>query len=251
MRSRRGAAIAIAVAVLLGVGAVLAAASSKSSDEVANVGVPAVYPVAPIVQGATACQAPIGITEDVNRVRFNVGTFGHTGPALTVIVRDDASKQQLGSGTVQPGWVDNGSAQNVDVGTVPSEHRVAVCVRNEGPVTAYVYGDFYNGRFGNGPLGVTPTNTTNVATVDNHVLQEGDMEFALLRSSSSSLLARIPDLFDRAVAFRPPIVGAWTFWLLAALLLVGAPLALWKALVRAGAAEGSPDDRRYPDSSRP
>jgi hypothetical protein len=245
---RRRAAIAFAVVLLLGVAAVLARAKSNVGDEVVNVGVKPVYPVAPIGEGATACQQPLGVTESFDRVRFNVGTFGKVGPPLTVIVRDERTREELGHAQVRAGWVDNGTAQVVDVGTIETGRRVAVCVRNDGPVRAYLYGDFYNGRYGTGPLGVTPTNSTNFATVDDQELA-GDISLALL-SKPHSLLARVPALFSHAGTFRPPIVGAWTFWLLAVLVLVGAPLALWAALTRAGDAERAPDPRRYPDSPR-
>ena len=241
MPSRRTALVAMAV--------VLVAAASKSSDEVESVGVKPVYPVAPIAHGATACQQPLGVTEGFSRVRFNVGTFGKPGPALAVTVRDEATLEQLGSGHVSAGWVDDGSAKDVQVGSIPTGRRVAVCVQNEGQVRAYVYGDFYNGRYGTGPLGVTPTNSTNYATVDGQEMS-GDMAIALLRSSPRSLLARVPAMFVHAGSFRPPLVGAWTYWLLAALILLAAPLALWSALVRAAGSEEAPDDRRYPDSSR-
>lgn len=237
------------VALVLAVGGVLVAAASKSSEQVASVGVLPVYPVAPIVQGATACQRPIGITESFDRVRFNVGTFGRSGPPLLVRVLDQESEEELGSGQVRPDWVDDGSAQDVNVGTVPSGHRVAVCITNQGPVRAYVYGDYYNGAYGTGPLGVTPTNTTNSADID-HVGLLGDMSLALLSSSSRSLLERVPAIFEHSAAFRPPIAGTWITWLLAALILVGAPIALWAALVRAGRMGRSEDERRYPDSSR-
>jgi hypothetical protein len=249
MRSRRTALVALVALLVLGVAGVLISAASKSSDEVQSVGVLPVYPVAPIGLGATACQEPFGITESFDRVRFNVGTFGHAGPPLSVIVRDEDSDEELGHGQVQAGWVDNGTAQVVDVGSISTGHRVSVCVRNEGRVRAYVYGDYYNGAYGTGPLGVTPTNSTNFATVDDHELT-GDISLALLRSSPRSLLARVPALFSHAGTFKPPVVGAWTFWLLAVLILVGAPLGLWAALSRAGDAERAPEARRYPDSPR-
>jgi hypothetical protein len=250
MPSRRAALAGIAVVLALVVGVEAVKAGGTSTEEVLSVGVQPVYPVAPIVPGATACQRPLGVTESFDRVRFNVGTFGKPGPALLVSVVDQDSKQTLGWGRVVPGWVDNGTAKDVKVGTIRPGHLVAVCVRNEGSVRAYVYGDFYNGRFGTGPLGVTPTNTTNSADVDD-VPMAGDESIALLRTNPPSLLARVPALFRHAAAFRPPFVGAWTFWLLAALALVGAPFALWAAVTRVADAEQPAEDGRYPDSPRP
>jgi hypothetical protein len=250
MRNRRTTPIALAVTILLGVGGVVAAAASRSTDQVASVGVVPIYPVAPIGQGATTCQRPIGVTETFDRVRFNVGTFGHIGPPLVVRVVDEKTGDELGRGEVRAGWVDDGTAQNVQVGTVEGDHRVEVCFRNEGTVRAYVYGDYYNGAYGTGPYGVTPTNTANSAVIDGEPI-EGDLSLALLSDEPRPLLARVPAIFEHASAFAPPILGPWTYWLLAALILCAAPIVLWKALARAAAAERSQDDRRYPDSSRP
>jgi hypothetical protein len=232
MRSRRGAAVGIAVAVVLGVGGALAGAAGSRTEEVLTVGVLPVYPLAPLVPGATACQAPLGITESFDRVHFNVGTFGRPGPPLVVSVVDQGSKRELGWGRVAPGWVDNGTAQDVNVGAVEPGRQVAVCVRNEGSVRAYVYGDYYNGKFGTGPAGVTPTNSTNSASVDDIPIT-GDISIKLLSSGPRSLLARVPALFRHAAVFRPALVGAWTFWLLGLLILVAAPVALWRAAVSA------------------
>jgi hypothetical protein len=240
----------IAAVVVIGLAALLIAAAGDTTKRVAGVGVSPVYPVAPVPAGSEACQQPFGITEEFDHVRFNIGTFGKPGPALTVSVNDERTGVQLGWGRVTPGWVDNGSAQDVNVGTIPSGGRVSVCIRNEGPVKAFVYGDYYHGAFGKGPLGVTPTNSTNEGLVDGQVL-EGDMAVELHRSSPRSILARLPVVFQHAAAFRPPIVGPWTFWLLAVLVLVGAPLALWAALSRAADATQAPEGPRYPDSPRP
>jgi hypothetical protein len=249
-RPRRTAAFVIAGLVAAGLVAVLIAGASLKSDAVASVGVPPTYPVAPILPGARACQSPMGVTESFDRVHFNVGTFGRPGPPLTVSILDEASNDEIGWGTVQPGWVDDGSAKDVSVGTIEPGVQVGVCIRNDGSIPAYVYGDFYHGVFGKGPLGVTPTNSTNSANVDGDPL-EGDMAIDLRSGQSRSLLERLPAVLDHAGAYKPPFVGAWTFWLLAVLVLVGAPLALWAALSRAADATQAPEGPRYPDSPRP
>ena len=66
-------------------------------------------------------------------------------------------------------------------------------------------------------------------------------------SEEHSRLSWIPAMFRHAAAFKPPFVGAWTFWLLALLLIVGAPLALWAALRSATRSEES----SLPSSRRP
>jgi hypothetical protein len=231
MPSRRllGPGIGIAVVVLLVVVGELVFAAGKSTDLVQGTYVNPVVPVAPLKPGAAVCQKPIGITESFDRVRFNAGTFGKPGPPLSVSVTDQDAGVELASGQVRPGWVDNGTARDVKVGTVKPGPLVSVCIHNEGRVSTYVYGDYYHGAFGKGPLGVTPTNSTSVAYL-NGVPLEGDLALWLRSTKPHTELSWIPALFRHAAAFKPPFVGAWTFWLLALLLVVGAPLALWAAL---------------------
>ena len=52
-----------------------------------------------------------------------------------------------------------------------------------------------------------------------------------------SALSRLPAAFRHAAPFKLGDIGAWTFWLLAAALLLGAPLLLGRALLRADAAD--------------
>jgi hypothetical protein len=188
-----------------------------------------VSPVAPVKPGATVCQQPFGISETFDRVRFNAGTFGKPGTPLVVSVSDAHSGAELGSAQINAGWVDNGTPRDVRVGPIRPGPAVAICIRNRGKVPTYVYGDYYHGAFGKGPLGVTPTNSTSVAYLDGVAL-EGDLALWLRSTKPHTELSWIPALFRHAAAFKPPFVGAWTFWLLALLLAVGAPLALWAAL---------------------
>jgi hypothetical protein len=247
MPRRAATALVIAVLVLAGVIAMLIAGAGESSRTVISEGVSPVYPVVPIPVGSVACQTPFGPTESFDSIHFNVGAFGKPGPGLAVSVVDEGSGAELGWAHVRPGWVDNGSAKDLDVGRIAPGSEIGICIRNEGPVRAYVYGDYYHGAFGKGPLGVTPTNSTNAAEVDGMPL-EGDMALQLRTDKPRSVLSRAPALFDHLGTFKPPFVGPWTFWLLAVLVLVGAPLALWAALSRAGDGDGSPASRRYPDS---
>jgi hypothetical protein len=232
MRRGRAVAAVIALVVAAVVAAELVAAAGNSTKTVLDVGVLPIYPIAPMKPGATACQQPLGITESFDRVRVNVGTFGKPGPPLLISVLDQDTKTELGSARVEPGWVDDGTAQNVNVGTIKPDRLVAICIRNEGRVTAYVYGNIYGGDMGQGPLGVAPTNSSNYLVVDQVPLR-GDMSITLSSSRERSLLSRIPTVLRHAGAFKPPWVDAWTFWLLGLLIVLAAPFALWKAAVSA------------------
>jgi hypothetical protein len=108
-----------------------------------------------------------------------------------------------------------------------------VCVHNEGRTPTYLYGDFYHGKGVKGPLGVTPTNSTSAADADGAPL-EGDIALSLYSAHKHTALSWIPAILRHAASFKLPFVGAWTFWLLGLLLLLGAPAALWAALRAAG-----------------
>ena len=235
MPSRRTAiasAIAMAAMVLAVVLVLVVTGAGKRTDLVFDTAVNGIYPVAPVKPGSTLCQYPFGATDSFDRVRFSAGTLGRPGPRLAVHVRDHFTGAERGQGLQPAGWVDDGTPRTIDVGRVKPGGQVDVCVRNEGRVTTYLYGDFYHGEFGKGPLGVTPTNSTNSAYVDGTMV-EGDVAMSLLRSDERSALARIPSTLRHAAAFKPPFVAAWLYWVLGALILFGAPVALWRALASA------------------
>jgi hypothetical protein len=255
MPSRRAAvasAIGMAVMVLAGVLALAVTGAGKRTDLVFDTAVNAIYPVAPVKPGSTLCQYPFGATDTFDRVRFSAGTFGRPGPPLAVSVLDHFTGAELGRGEQPAGWVDNGTPRTVDVGSVKPGIQVDVCVRNEGRVTTYIYGDYYHGEFGKGPLGVTPTNSTNSAYVDGTMI-EADTAMSLLSSKEHSALSWIPSILRHAATFKATFVGAWLYWVLGVLILVGAPLALWAALASAsrGAGEPGPQDPSLPSTRRP
>lgn len=241
----RQGAIALGATVAVGLSGLTIAWGSRETSEVQTLGVLPVLPVAPIAAGQEACQTPIGLAEDLRRVRFNVGTNGKPGTALEVTVREPSTGRALGSGRVQPGWIDDGTAQNVPVGFVPKDRFVSVCIRNRGPVRAFVFGDIYKGRIGTGPIGVRPTVTTSYATIDGEQIS-GDLSMSFVAAKPRSLLSLVPAMFSRASLFRPGFVGAWTYWVMLVAAVGLAPLALWRALVRAEA--GAATEAREPRS---
>jgi hypothetical protein len=232
MPSRRATAVGVVAALGLILVVLLVGGLTTQSRLVATVGVLPVFPVAPLAAGNEVCQTPIGLADPVERVRFNIGTFGRPGPPLEVTVHPANSGIDLGHGRVAAGWIDDGSAQDVPVGHIADDQRVSVCIRNLGRTKAYVYGDLYEGIFGTGPLGVRPTALTSYAAIDR-VRIPGDLSLKFVSAKPRSLLSRLPAAFRHASLFRPGWVGPWTYWLLAALILLAAPFALRKALSRA------------------
>src|SRR5206468_5663138 len=106
------------------------------------------------------------------------------------------------------------------------------CFRNLGPGKALLFGDTELGS-------VHPTISTSVASVDGHPLLADDIALVIPRPKPKSVLALVPEMFRRAALFRPGFVGAWTYWVLAALILIAAPLLLARAMASADAEEES------------
>ena len=116
-------------------------------------------------------------------------------------------------------------------GSVAGSRKIAVCFRDAGPQGAIL-----------SPRPGTPTRVTVERSAEHS--DYADIGLELRRADDRSLLALLPDAFDRASLFRPGWVGAWTYWCLLAALAVGVPLLLVRALASAA-------DEDESDSTRP
>jgi hypothetical protein len=238
MASRRRAVIAFAVVAILGLAALALGAIDTKSSTLQTLGVGAAFPVAPLhPHGGVVCEDPIALAEPITHVRFTMGTHGLPGTALDITV----SRSQPGGRTGGPmlarghlngGWVERGLPQTVPVSprVAPGQY-VRVCIQNTDVRWAYAWGDLgvpqAHEVFPSGPRPtITPTNMT----VDGIGIR-GDISMAFVGNHRRSLLTRLPKVFERATAFRPGFVGAWTYWLLLALVLVAAPVLLGRALI--------------------
>ena len=105
------------------------------------------------------------------------------------------------------------------------------------------------GRRAVGFYGVAPT-TVPARTTVNGAEQQQDLSVTLLTSPSASLGSRLGSLLSHAAAFNP--TSTWLLWIVFALLLVGAPIALGVALGRALAqdeGDGAGAGEREPDGA--
>lgn len=182
--------------------------------------------VATLAPGAEACQREVGIAEPFAAVRIGVETSGEPGPPLEVAVRGDGRNA---SGEALGGYVarrDLPETQPVaSVGSIDAGGNVDICITNRGERSVALIG-VQGDEAPEGQLEVRQL--AEAASRDLHL--------SFLREEPTSLLAVLPQAFARAALFHPPLVGAWTFWLLALAVAVGVPLALAKAL-RAAEAE--------------
>jgi hypothetical protein len=227
MSSRRIALVGFLGALGVGLLGLLVASVLMRGEIKQTDGVLPVYPVAPLAAGDTVCQEPIGLADDLENVRYQVGTLGKlNGPEMDVTVTTP-SGVVLGRGHVAPDWKDVGLPHTVNVGHVKADQEVSVCIHNRGPVRAYVYGDIPGGTF----LGVRPTDSTSVARVDGQDI-DGDITLWFTADKRFSLIQRIPAMFRHAAHFRPGFVGRGLYWALLAAMLLLVPFLLGRALHR-------------------
>ena len=97
--------------------------------------------------------------------------------------------------------------------------RISVCLANQGARRVAVYGN----------AGIASRTTT--ATVAGRPV-DADMNLAF-ETKARSIASLWPAMAARAALFRPRWVGAWTYALLAALVLAAVPALLARALVTA------------------
>lgn len=189
----------------LGLLALLAAAALDERERAFTLGLPPVRIAAELTPGERACHRGIDVPASFSRVRLATSSFGRTGPALTVTAGN-------ARGTVPAGYPDNSTVE-VRVGEVAAGERIDVCVTNDGDHRVALYG--------------SPTDTSHDHIFDEDLTPEIGVTF--LREEPRSMLALVPDAFERAALFRPAWVGAWTFWVLLGLVVAGLPLLLMAA----------------------
>jgi hypothetical protein len=220
----RPGAVAFLAGVAIAAGALLVVAATDERELAFTLGVVPGMVAVELAPGEETCQAPVDVAERFEAVRLKLGTSSGPGSPLVVSVRDVASGATLGAGRLAGGYPDN-TRPDVTVGSVPARSRpVAVCVRNAGRRDAALYG---------GPDIAARASTASGGRAATQV----DIGLVFLRERPASALALVPDAFGRAALFRPRWVGAWTFWALAAGVVLLSPALLARAIASSAAAE--------------
>lgn len=233
MRSRRLALLAIPLVVAVAVVAFVIGASGDEHPFQQSLGTFVKYPVAPLKPGDEACQGPIGLVETTRRVEFNPGTpHVNPGPAIDVTLRATGTRTVLGSGRLPAGFNPR-VPQTVTISPVPANARVDVCFRNAGPGETLVFGDLNQGdlTFHNSRV-AHPIISTSHPTLNGKPVSGGAIAIVFPSPHQRSVLSLVPNMARHAAVFRPQPLGPWTFWLLGALAVVGAPALLVLALSR-------------------
>jgi hypothetical protein len=223
---RSGAVIIVALACIALAG-LAAAAATGDRAQAFTLGV-ARSTATELKPRKTVCQTPVTVPGDAafDGVTLAIGTERRPGPRLDVVVRevaaDDPSARTgaaLARGSLAGGYpdVDRAPEHTVWFERVPAERTVAVCFENRGTRSAFIYGD------------------ADAASRSTTALVEGepagaDLALEFERRDPRSLASLIPAMLDRAALFRAQWLGAWTYWLLGALVVLAVPALLVGAL---------------------
>jgi hypothetical protein len=215
-RPARGALVLIAVAVLAIAGLVVAAAIDRR-DLAFTPGVPALGPVVQVDPGRVACQRDLRAKAPFRAVELIPGPPPVVRGRLAVRVVDSRSGQVLGRGLV-PAGRRGGQPLRATVGWVTGARRIDVCIGALGPAGVTLVG----GRAESAP--------ESRLVLGRKEIEGYALSLRFFRERPRSVLSQVPLIFRRAALFRPSLVGAWTFWALAALIALGVPLLLARAL---------------------
>lgn len=168
--------------------------------------------------GEEACQRGIEVEAAFDVVEVLLGTYARPGPALAISVRGSGSRRLLARGLIPAGAGDNQPARGRLDREVPDAGRVDVCVRNAGRRRVAFYGGSIFDSASTATIGGEPA---------------GDIVMSFHRAEPRSVLSTVPEMPGRAAILRPDPIGAWTFWLMVAALVLGGPMLLGAALLRA------------------
>ena len=203
---RHPATISFALVALLGLVALLVGAGTDERDYGFSLTAQVSAPLAPLEPGQIACQGPIHTTTTFAKIEAFLATAAAPGAGLDVSVRDARAGTTLATGRVRPHFASE-MIVNVPLSTtIRAGRTITVCLRSTGPQRIALIG--------------SPASDPGVVLTVAGQRTNSEAALTFLRPRPRSLLSLIPTVFDRATLFRPRWVGVWTFWLLAAGLLV-------------------------------
>jgi hypothetical protein len=212
----RRAATVFSAVVLAGLVTVIVVGATHQPSEAFSLGVGSRAPVLQVRAGDELCQRPIEPVHGFERISLTLGSNRRPGPEVRVEVRDASGGRMLGVGTLPGGWPDV-SAQTVDVGTIERDGRIVVCLRN---LSSHPFA----------PYGESGLANRSSAAYRNERRLEADVSMIFIRDREASVLSFVPDMVDRASLFHGEWVGAWTVWLVLALVALAVPALLVVAL---------------------
>ncbi|HKG02190.1 MAG TPA: hypothetical protein VKB03_03350 [Conexibacter sp.] len=215
---RRAALIGFLVLAFAGPAIITVAGASRERTLAFTLGAPSTTPAVVLRPGATVCQGPIAVAAAFDGVELQPGTFGAAGSPLAVDVRRMSDGGTIAHGRLAAGYADV-RRETIRVGPVAEDDEVAVCIRNAGSHRTALYGS------------ADAAVRTSTAMLDGE-LTGRDLDL-VFRTNARSTLALVPDVLQRMALFRGGWIGTWLYWVLLALLVLGVPALLARALISA------------------
>ena len=219
MISRR-TAIIFSLALLVGIGLLVWSGTRDTRARAFSLDLPFNQTSATLPAGRRACEGPVESPVGFGGVRAFGSSTG--SPAmLDFVVSDAASGETLARGHAPVSEAFNPITATLD-GRVPAGSSVTVCMTGAGPGPVVLGGSGSAGQPVRLRVGGRPTSQA--------------ISLVMLQARGRSFFSLLPMIFRRAALFRPGWVGAWTFWVLA-LILLAAALALGVAVSQAAVEE--------------
>jgi hypothetical protein len=207
----------VLAAFLAGVVVLLVFAATDRRHLAFSLGVRPSAPGVVLVPGYGACQRNVDVEVPFDSATLLLASYYRPGPRLEFRVLDSLSGRTIATGVLPDGYPDSARSTVRFGRLVPSGRRIDLCMRNAGRSKVAIF------------TGPPTDNEPSYATV-GRLRVPADILVDFERRHPRSALSLVPDVLRRAALFHPRWVGAWTFWVLAALVLVGVPALLSLAL---------------------
>ena len=223
---RLGVLIAAVATCLIAAFVLVEPWATKKREVAASVVQPAPLfstPVVPVKKNKVACVTEATITPRSEVARIRVGTRRRPGVPLAMSV---TAPGYHATGRIGATWKDN---DLLSFPFTPPKHVVVgrVCFRNQGRHVM----DFYAAD--------DRTVTRSDTFVDGR-RAKAHIQLALYEAQPHTVGQRLGDVVDKLGVFRSGLTPAWIVWLLAVLLLVGVPVAVFWAMFRAAGTAETP-----------
>jgi hypothetical protein len=189
----------------------------------------------PLDPGHPACFDDVVAERHSEFVQFRVSAPNGPAPQLTVTIKGPG---YAASAVIPPGLQDTQTAQ-APIPAPPADVPVRVCISNDGKTPIALFAS-------------TDRTRSRSATVIDGKTVYASVWFAFYEPQWRAISERVPLTIDRMSVFRPGYAAPWVLWIIAVLFLVGVPIGVVWALVRALRDDGAGDLREVDvDTARP
>jgi hypothetical protein len=235
---RKAAVLGAVIVFVLGVVFVVRPFVATQRDMPAEIPSPASLlhtDTVPLKRGHPVCFANAVAERHSELLRFRVAVPEGVAPPLSVHLKGpgyDFTAQ------IPAGLQDSQTAQAA-IPAPPTDVPVRVCIRSHGSPDI--------GLFASSDR----TLSRSVAEIDGQSTRKS-VWFSFYEPRWRAISERLPLTIDRMTVFRPAYVTSWLLWIVAVLFLVGGPIGVVWALVRALREDGADDLRKVDvETARP